>query len=174
MFPGAIIPALFARHPHTDYIGCPDCGSDWEKHNLHMLEEKRQVNVRLGNAVRTLLNVYPGISGNGLAKDEIADALISFLNFAIDQEIKQLHAPRQPAPPMYTPEDLIRASASLQKLEEQKRQLEEQLGHAPDEVREAMGFAGVMFMQIVDGQIESAQALVSHIQEELEKPSEPA
>lgn len=160
-FPGV----SFHPRPGT---GCDECGTDHNKHHLHKLMVARQTNNVLAGAVGLALNAFVPVHSRGLT-DALAPALAAWLNLHVDEAIREHNATPPYKPWRPSPDDLIRASNSVAKLEEQKAKYEESLAKVPEELRDAMGFAASIMGNMLDQQIESAKEAVSAIQKELEE-----
>lgn len=168
MFPGSIPVTAFKWYSNTRQTGCAQCGDDWAKHNVHMLEEKRQVNINLANCVAQFAeSVFIDLDD---AKT-LDLSIQQFLNYSIDQELAQLRANPEPGPHFcdFAPEDLIRASNVLAKLERERDRYLSSIDEAPDEIKPMLRAASSIIFSMLDNQIDQAKEHVSMIQAVLEQ-----
>lgn len=169
MFPGSIPVTAFKRYSNTRQTGCAQCGDDWAKHNVHMLKEKRQVNINLANCVAQFAESVFTIHLDDAKTLDLS--IQQFLNYSIDQELAQLRANPEPGPHFcnFALEDLIRASDMLAKLEHERDRYLSSIDEAPDEIRSMLRAAGSIIFSMLDNQIDQAKEHVSMIQAALDQ-----
>jgi len=146
--------------------GCPDCGTDHVKHAMHRLKAEHKANSDFAHAVGLAIKAFVPTHSRDLT-DGLAPALAAFLNSHVEMEMMELKSVPY-SPYQMTPEDLIQASNSLQKLEEQKARNQEALDKVPEELKDVMGFAASIMTSMLDQQIESAKEYVNMVQRNME------
>lgn len=153
-----MFPSMFPRMHKM-----PEIDAEFMRGSIERMEKERAVN----NTLAAMVGVFAERIVYGSGQD-LANALSDWLNFSLDRAINEAKNPL-PSTSSYIPEDLIHATTQMQKLEDQKQQLLDMLAKMPEEMREMMDFTGTIFIQLMDGQIEHAQQVVSAIQKELEE-----